>query len=154
MSRKRDRHYFSRHDAASKRRRPLPEPVEEERPATRPALPSAVVVMGLPQDCSVLDLKSRFEIYGAISRIRIDRDAVGYITYRSKESADAAIAAGVDPSFGITVSSKKVLPITLFSLRVLKFPFFIMIRECLGFYLKCLLLQNLMKLRNFQVSCL
>jgi len=126
MSRKRDRHYFYRHDAsAAKRRRPLPEPVEEERP-TRPALPSAVVVMGLPQDCSVLDLKSRFEIYGAISRIRIDRDAVGYITYRSKDSAEAAIAAGVDPSFGITVSSKKVLPFTLSSLRVSEFPVFLL----------------------------
>ncbi|RDY05216.1 hypothetical protein CR513_10967 [Mucuna pruriens] len=108
MSRKRDKPFFSRHDAA-KRRRPLPEPVEEDRPTTRPAPPSAVVVMGLPQDCSVLDLKSRFEIYGAISRIRIDRDAVGYITYRTKDSADAAIAAGLDPSFGVTVNSKKVL---------------------------------------------
>lgn len=108
MSRKRDRSYFSRH--AAKRRRPLPEPVEEERPTTRPSPPSAVVVMGLPLDCSVLDLKSRFEIYGSISRIRIDRDAVGYITYRNKDSADAAIAAGIDPSFGITVNSKKVLP--------------------------------------------
>ncbi|KAL2349307.1 hypothetical protein Fmac_003307 [Flemingia macrophylla] len=107
MSRKRGRSYFSRHDA-SKRRRPLPEPAEEERPTASRTPPSAVVVMGLPQDCSVLDLKSRFEIYGAISRIRIDRDAVGYITYRSKESADAAIAAGLDPSFGITVHSKKV----------------------------------------------
>ncbi|MCI29552.1 putative E3 ubiquitin-protein ligase HERC1-like, partial [Trifolium medium] len=42
-------------------------------------------------------------------RIRIDRDAVGYITYRTKDSADAAIAAGHDPSFGLTVNSKKVL---------------------------------------------
>ncbi|KAG5059370.1 Uncharacterized protein GmHk_01G000393 [Glycine max] len=108
MSRKRDRSaYFSRHDAA-KRRLPLPEPAEEETPTMRPAPPSAVVVMGLPQDCSVLDLKSRFEIYGAISRIRIDRDAVGYITYRTKDSADAAIAAGLDPTFGITVNSKMV----------------------------------------------
>lgn len=113
MSRKRDKPYSSRHApyAAYKRRRPLPEPpVEDERPTTRPDPPSAVVVMGLPLDCSVLDLKSRFEIYGPIGRIRIDRDAVGYITYRTKESADAAIAAGVDPSFGITVNSKKVLP--------------------------------------------
>ncbi|KAK7332701.1 hypothetical protein VNO80_29456 [Phaseolus coccineus] len=69
--------------------------MEEERPATRPAPPSSKVVMGLPQDCT-------------ISRIRIDHDAVGYITYRSKDSVDVAIAAGVDPSFGITVSSKKV----------------------------------------------
>ncbi|XP_027361320.1 uncharacterized protein At1g27050 [Abrus precatorius] len=110
MSRKRDKPYFSRHVpyAAAKRRRPLPESTEEERPTVRPAPPSAVVIMGLPQDCSVLDLKSRFEIYGTISRIRIDRDTVGYITYRSKDSADAAIAAGHDPSFGITVNSKKV----------------------------------------------
>lgn len=115
MSRKRDRQpYFSRHDAA-KRRRPLPETTEEERPTTRPAPPCAVVVMGLPQDCSVLDLKSRFEIYGAISRIRIDRDAVGYITYRTKDSADASIAADLDPSFGITVNSKKVLLFPPFS---------------------------------------
>jgi RNA recognition motif-containing protein len=107
MSRKRDNSHFSRHDF--KRRRPLPEPAEEERPTTRPTPPSAVIVMGLPLDCSVLDLKSRFEIYGSISRIRIDRDAVGYITYRTKDSADAAIAAGLDPSFGVTVNSKKVL---------------------------------------------
>ncbi|XP_054809162.1 uncharacterized protein At1g27050 [Prosopis cineraria] len=98
-----------------KRRRPLPDPALDptaddaaNKHATRPAPPCAVVVMGLPLDCSVLDLKSRFEIYGPISRIRIDRDGVGYITYRSKESADSAIAAAVDPSFGITVSSKRV----------------------------------------------
>ena len=120
MSRKRDRSYFSRHDT-SKRRRPLPEPAEEDRPTTRPSPPSAVVVMGLPHDCSVLDLKSRFEIYGAISRIRIDRDAVGYITYRTKDSADAAIAAGLDPSFEITVNSKKVLLFSFFSFSQLGF---------------------------------
>nr|ADF59042.1 homeobox transcription factor [Jatropha curcas] len=64
--------------------------------------------MGLSTDCSVLDLKSRFEIYGSISRIRINRDGVGYITYRSKESAEAAIAAALDASFGISINSKKV----------------------------------------------
>ncbi|KAK7274715.1 hypothetical protein RIF29_15812 [Crotalaria pallida] len=111
MSHKRDKPYSSRHAPynSSKRRRPPPEPpLEDDKPTTRPAPPSAVVVMGLPQDCSVLDLKSRFEIYGPIARIRIDRDAVGYITFRTKESSDAAIAAGADPSFGITVNSKKV----------------------------------------------
>ncbi|KAI9070497.1 hypothetical protein K1719_047540 [Acacia pycnantha] len=61
----------------------------------------------LPLDCSVLDLKSRFEIYGAISCIRIDRDRVGYITYQIQEYADAAIAAALAPSFGITISSKR-----------------------------------------------
>ena len=117
MSRKREKPYFSRHTPASvsKRRRPLPDPAPSptadeggEKQSTRPAPPSAVVVMGLPIDCSVLDLKSRFEIYGPISRIRIDRDGVGYITYWSKESADSAISAGLDPSFAITINSKKV----------------------------------------------
>lgn len=112
MSRKRENPSFSRHDF--KRRRPLPPPAEEDKPTKRPTPPSAVVIMGLPLDCSVLDLKSRFEIYGSISRIRIDRDAVGYITYRTKDSADAAIAAGHDPSFGVTVNSKKVLSFLLF----------------------------------------
>ncbi|KAK4261184.1 hypothetical protein QN277_004219 [Acacia crassicarpa] len=115
MSRKREKPYFSRHapysQSVPKRRRPLPvpdpEPAADEH-ATRKPPPCAVVVMGLPLDCSVLDLKSRFEIYGAISRIRIDRDGVGYITYRIKEYADAAIAAALDPSFGITISSKRV----------------------------------------------
>ncbi|OMO55129.1 hypothetical protein COLO4_36183 [Corchorus olitorius] len=115
MSRKRDKPYFSRHNPAYsfKRRRPLPPhpppPTEDEdKPAAKPTPPPALVVMGLPTNCSVLDLKSRFEIYGSISRIRINRDAVGYIAYRSKESAEAAIAASLDPSFGITVDSKKV----------------------------------------------
>lgn len=124
MSRKREKPYFSRHTTYSnsmpKRRRPLPDPAPSptadgggNKYTTRPAPPSAVVVMGLPLDCSVLDVKSRFEIYGAISRIRIDRDGVGYISYRNKESADAAIAAALDPSFGITVNSKKVLHCSL-----------------------------------------
>jgi RNA recognition motif-containing protein len=67
-----------------------------------------VVVVDLPPDCSVLDLKSRFAIYGEISRTRIDRDAIGYITYRSKDSAEAAITASLDSSFGIAINSKKV----------------------------------------------
>ncbi|KAF7809181.1 ultraviolet-B receptor UVR8-like [Senna tora] len=109
MSRKREKPYFSRHSSSHSmpKRRPAAD-ADDAKFTTRPAPPSAVVVMGLPLDCSVLDLKSRFEIYGPISRIRIDRDAVGYITYRSKESADAAIAAAVDPSFGITINSKRV----------------------------------------------
>ncbi|KAK2636281.1 hypothetical protein Ddye_031073 [Dipteronia dyeriana] len=114
MSRKRDKPYPSRHvpTSFSKRRRPLPPPPLEfndnDKPAPKPTPPPAVVVMGLQPNCSVLDLKSRFEIYGAISRIRIDRNGVGYITYRTKDSAEAAIAAALDSSFGITVDSQKV----------------------------------------------
>ncbi|XVF02281.1 hypothetical protein REPUB_Repub04eG0162100 [Reevesia pubescens] len=115
MSRKRDKPYFSRqaHASISKRRRPMPSdrpPLTEdkEKLASKPMPPPAVVIMDLSPNCSVLDLKSRFEIYGSISRIRIDRNAVGYITYRSKESAESAIAASLDSSFGITIDSKKV----------------------------------------------
>lgn len=114
MSRKRDKPYnSSRHVPASARKRHRPHlsaPEEElvDKPIAKPAPPPALVVMGLAPDCSVLDLKSRFEIYGSISRIRIDRDGVGCIAYRSKDSAEAAIAASLDPSFGITVQSQKV----------------------------------------------
>ncbi|XP_022726452.1 uncharacterized protein At1g27050-like [Durio zibethinus] len=114
MSRKRDKPYFSSYNPASisKRRRPLPPhpapPTEDEDNSAIKPTPRAVVIMGLPPNCSVLDLKSRFEIYGSISRIRINRDAVGYIAYRSKESAESAVAASLDSSFGITIDSKKV----------------------------------------------
>ncbi|MCL7027710.1 hypothetical protein MKW94_012875 [Papaver nudicaule] len=66
-----------------------------------------VVVKNLSHDCSVLNLKSRLEIYGSISRIRIDH-GVGYVTFRSKDSAEASIVASLDPEFGITVDSQKV----------------------------------------------
>ncbi|CAN1852508.1 Uncharacterized protein At1g27050 [Linum perenne] len=112
MSRKRDKPYFAGgNDRAPfpKRRRPQPPPPDDTsatdaKPSPHP--PAAVVVIGLSHDCSVLDLKSRFQIYGAISRIRID--GVGYITFRSRESAEAAVAASLDDSFGITVDSKRV----------------------------------------------
>ncbi|TKY61400.1 hypothetical protein E2542_SST11251 [Spatholobus suberectus] len=71
----------------------------------------------------LLDLKSRFEIYSTISHICIDYDTVYHITYQSKDSANATIAIGIDPSFEIIVNSKKVLPSPLFSLRVSKLPF-------------------------------
>ncbi|XVE75182.1 hypothetical protein DITRI_Ditri12bG0075000 [Diplodiscus trichospermus] len=100
MRRKRDKPYFSRRAPASisKRQRPLPPrlplPTEDEdKPVTKSTPPPAV---------------SRFEIYGSISRIRINRDAVGYIAYRSKESAESAIAASLDSSFGIAIDSKRV----------------------------------------------
>ncbi|GAV86462.1 RRM_1 domain-containing protein [Cephalotus follicularis] len=117
MRRKRDKLNTSRDapTSLSKRRRPPPPPpppppptANNDRPATKPAPPPAVVVMGLAPDCSVLDLKSRFQIYGPISRIRIDRGGVGSITYRTKDAAEAAISAALDASFGITLDSKRV----------------------------------------------
>ena len=110
MSRKRETPYHSGqalHSIAKRRRPSLPELAESA--STKPSSPVVVLVIGLSPECSVLDLKSRFEIYGCISRIRIDRDEVGYVTFRSKDSADAAITASLDPSFGITIDSKKVL---------------------------------------------
>ncbi|KAM7269485.1 hypothetical protein ACFE04_024982 [Oxalis oulophora] len=116
MSRKRDNSYFfSRNAPISKRRRPHP---PHQFPATatdsqqgvsvKPSPPPAVVVIGLSPNCSVLDLKSRFEIYGPISRTRILPNRVGSIYFRSKDAAEAAIAASLDPSFGITLDSNKV----------------------------------------------
>ncbi|GAB4839940.1 hypothetical protein Ancab_020650 [Ancistrocladus abbreviatus] len=114
MSRKRDKPYPSRHIPYSfpKRRRPFPPPTTtpstDEAPPEKPSPPPAVVVIGLPTDCSILDLKSRFEIYGPISRIRIDHHALGFITFRTKSAAESAISAALDPSFGITIDSKRV----------------------------------------------
>ena len=119
MSRKRHISNFTLHDRPApypKRRPPPPPPSQpnEVKPSTKPPPPPAVVVMDLPLDCSVLDLKSRFAIYGEISRIRIDRDGNGYITYRSKDSAEAAITASLDATFGIAIDSKKVTIYLLF----------------------------------------
>ena len=131
MSRKREKPYHSRHALSSiaKRRRPslleLPDSASRDAPATKHSSPAAVLVIGLSPECSVLDVKSRFEIYGCISRIRIDRDGVGYITFRSKDSADAAITASLDPFFGITIDSKRVLfqlPLLPFSIRAVWSP--------------------------------
>lgn len=111
MSRKREKPYNSRHVPYSypKRRRPLPPPPPvEDPPKEKPAPPPAVVVVGLPEGCSVLDLKSRFEIYGPISRIRIDPQGVGFISFRTKSAADSALAASLDPSFGISLDSHRV----------------------------------------------
>ncbi|KAG0496957.1 hypothetical protein HPP92_001648 [Vanilla planifolia] len=71
--------------------------------------PHAVMVTGLPVDCTVLELKSRLEMYGSISRIRIDVNCVGYVTFRSDVAAQAAIAASLDPAFGIVIRSNKIL---------------------------------------------
>ncbi|XP_010498974.1 PREDICTED: uncharacterized protein At1g27050 [Camelina sativa] len=116
MSRKRDKPYTYRNTPAriSKRRRPwAPPPSSEQdevidKPISKPPPPPALIVMGLPANCSVLELKSRFEIYGSISRIRIDKDGFGSVSYRTVESAEAAIAGSHEPSFGISIDSKKV----------------------------------------------
>ncbi|URD89582.1 hypothetical protein MUK42_28233 [Musa troglodytarum] len=90
-------------------RRPPPTEAAEGEPAeaTAAASPSVVLVTGLPADCTVLELKSRLEIYGPISRTRIDVDGRGFVTFRSDHAAAAAISASLDPAFGVTVRSKK-----------------------------------------------
>ncbi|XP_064996359.1 uncharacterized protein At1g27050-like [Musa acuminata AAA Group] len=92
-------------------RRPPPTEAAEGEPAeaTAAASPSVVLVTGLPADCTVLELKSRLEMYGPISRTRIDVDGRGFVTFRSDHAAEAAISASLDPAFGVTVRSKKVL---------------------------------------------
>ncbi|KAL9226259.1 hypothetical protein vseg_002091 [Gypsophila vaccaria] len=112
MSRKREKPYTSRHVPYTypKRRRPPPPrpPSPEYKPQDKPAAPPSLLVLGLPTGCSVLDLKSRFEIYGSISRIRIDPLGVGSISFRTFEAAESAIAAALDPSFGISLDSHPV----------------------------------------------
>ncbi|KAA8533023.1 hypothetical protein F0562_032860 [Nyssa sinensis] len=110
MSRKRDKPYFSRQAPYSfpKRRRPLPTSQSDSPENSSAKTPTTLIVTGISPDCSILDLKSRFEIYGCISRTRMDPGGVAYITFRSKDSAESAIAASLDPSFGIGLDSKSV----------------------------------------------
>lgn len=70
---------------------------------------TVVVVNGLPSGCTVLELKSRMQMYGSISRIRIDGDeGLGYVKYRTPDHARAAIAAAANPVLGITIGTGKV----------------------------------------------
>ncbi|KAF9623813.1 hypothetical protein IFM89_005398 [Coptis chinensis] len=117
MGRKRDKPYFSHAPSSSNFKKPrknhsfssfIPEtPVIEEETKNPPQrqTTSMVLVHNLSNHCSVLNLKRMFEMYGCVSRIRID-SGVGYVNFRAKESADAAIAASVDP--GIIVDDVKV----------------------------------------------
>ncbi|XP_074296095.1 uncharacterized protein At1g27050-like [Silene latifolia] len=99
--------YRSRHVPYTypKRRR---SPSPEDKPQDKPAPPPALLVLGLPPSCSVLDLKSRFEIYGSISRIRIDPLGVGLLSFRTLSAAQSAVDASLDPSFGISIDSHPV----------------------------------------------
>ncbi|CAA6662734.1 unnamed protein product [Spirodela intermedia] len=70
---------------------------------------TVVVVNGLPSDCTVLELKSRMQMYGSIARIRIDDgEGLGYVKYRNPDQARAAIAAAANPVLGITIGTGKV----------------------------------------------
>ncbi|KAI3963506.1 hypothetical protein MKW98_022928 [Papaver atlanticum] len=119
---KRENPYYSRQISSSlaKRLKPAPPPYESSEPAAdeiqldeqfnKPTSQnsSMVVVNNLSHDCSVLNLKSRLEIYGSISRIRIDH-GVGYVTFRSRDSAEASVIASLDPELGITIDSQQVV---------------------------------------------
>ncbi|PIA62483.1 hypothetical protein AQUCO_00200473v1 [Aquilegia coerulea] len=124
MARKRQKPYFTQQNSSSNYKKPRYKPSsssssssfqpetavineESNNPTTTRQSSSMVVVTGISFDCSILNLKSRFEMYGDISRTRID-NGIGYINFRSKDSAEAAIAASLDPSFGITIDSQKV----------------------------------------------
>ncbi|XP_010552598.1 PREDICTED: uncharacterized protein At1g27050 [Tarenaya hassleriana] len=111
MSSKRENPSPPRHvpGRISKRRRPWGKGDDEitDKPIAKPPSPPGLVITGLPDHCSVLELKSRFEIYGSISRIRVDRDGSGSVSFRTAESAEAAIAASLEPS-GISIDSKRL----------------------------------------------
>ncbi|XP_076908819.1 uncharacterized protein At1g27050 [Bidens hawaiensis] len=112
MSRKRDKPYFSRHAPYNNPKRRRPHPVADDyfpsSSSDHTNTNTAVVITGLSSGCSVLDLKSRFEIYGSISRTRMDPGGVAYVTFRSRDAAESAVAASLDPSFGITLNSTRV----------------------------------------------
>lgn len=111
--RKREKPYYSRHAPYSlpKRRRPLP--LDAAPTDTSSKAPTSVVVIGVPAECSVLDLKSRFEMYGPISRTRMEPDGVAYINFRSNEAAQSALDAARDSSFPLTLHSTPVCPLSL-----------------------------------------
>ncbi|GER55951.1 RNA-binding (RRM/RBD/RNP motifs) family protein [Striga asiatica] len=111
-SRKREKPYFSRHAPYSlpkpKRRRPLPLDAvsgEDAIDASSAKAPTLVVVTGVPSECSVLDLKSRFEMYGPISRTRMEPNGVAYVKFRSNDAALSAVDAARDSSFPVTIHS-------------------------------------------------
>ncbi|KAI3452802.1 hypothetical protein Pfo_009465 [Paulownia fortunei] len=114
-SRKREKPYLSRHAPYSlpKRRRPLPldaaageDGVDDSSTSSAAAkAPTSVVVIGVPVECSVLDLKSRFEMYGPISRTRMEPNGVAYINFRSNDAAQSAVDAARDSSFPVTLHS-------------------------------------------------
>ncbi|KAJ3696090.1 hypothetical protein LUZ60_001467 [Juncus effusus] len=92
-------------------RRPSPAGDVASAPAAAVSAPAQVIVTGLPSDCSVLELKFRLEQYGSVSRIRIDVSGSGHVTFRSDGAAQEAILASLDPRFGISVGSNKILVI-------------------------------------------
>ncbi|XP_057810895.1 uncharacterized protein At1g27050 [Salvia miltiorrhiza] len=112
--RKRERPHYSRHAPYSlpKRRRPLPVGADDADASSNSGAaakaPASVVVIGVPAECSVLDLKSRFEMYGPISRTRMEPDGVAYINFRSNEAAQSAVDAARDSSFPVTLHSTPV----------------------------------------------
>lgn len=71
---------------------------------------NAMVYVGnLCPETSVYELKCRFEGFGSISRAKIaDKAGNGFVTFRAKDSAEAAIGAALDPH-GIIIRNKRVL---------------------------------------------
>eukprot|EP01018_Ginkgo_biloba_P018093 Gb_16046 [translate_table: standard] len=70
---------------------------------------SMVFVGDLNPETTVSELKSRFEGFGSISRVKIaDESGYGFVTFRARESAESAIRAAVDP-YGIEIRNKRVL---------------------------------------------
>ncbi|KAF6164323.1 hypothetical protein GIB67_029206 [Kingdonia uniflora] len=111
MTRKRDNSYFFSSQSLPKRSHftKPEEPHVDDDEANKPTKPTSamVEVTNLTHNCSVLNLKSRFEIYGCVSRLRVDR-GIGYITFRSKNSAESAIIDSSNPFLGIFVDDRKV----------------------------------------------
>ena len=100
-----------------RRRAILPPDVSADDKYSDPGGDSTIVMVnGLDPDSTVLDLKSRTEMYGSVARIRIDsREGVGYVRYRTPDQALSAIAASENHLPSVTFGNPKVRTEIVFS---------------------------------------
>ncbi|CAN6439312.1 unnamed protein product [Victoria cruziana] len=89
---------------------------DDEKKAQLPNTASAsgrgsavVIVSDLTAGCTVLELKTRFEMFGSVSRVKIDQTlGLGYITFRLRDSAELAVTTSKNPLYPISIGNKQV----------------------------------------------
>ncbi|XP_031488069.1 uncharacterized protein At1g27050 [Nymphaea colorata] len=70
---------------------------------------AVLIVSDLPAGCTVLELKTRFEMFGSVSRVKIEQNlGFGYITFRLRDSAELAIMTSRNPLYPISIGNKQV----------------------------------------------
>ncbi|XP_078436782.1 homeobox leucine zipper protein [Wolffia australiana] len=111
MTRRRRRHELEQDDIPTKRqrggRRTEVEPSNNSNSVFSES--AEVLVSNLPPECTVLELKSRMEMFGPVARIRIDSgQGIGYVKFRTLEHAQSAVDAAGNPRLGVEIGSQKV----------------------------------------------